>query len=199
MSTTSVFGPVTLEPAVTVCAPRSRLLALPRLAVTALLWAALGVGTVIIGLIAASPLLGYRVFTVMSGSMVPSIGVGDLVVTQPLPARQARAGDVITFSDPEGSGRLITHRVRLATVEAANVQFVTKGDANNTVERWSIPASGTLGRVEYRVPRLGYVMRLAGSPAGRIALMIVPALLLGASGLKRIWRPAEGRSRGSRR
>jgi hypothetical protein len=70
------------------------------------------------------------------------------------------------------------------------VAFVTKGDANTSVEHWKINSDGTIGRVQYHVWRLGYVMFWIRSPLGRLGMVVVPALLLGAFELWRIWRPA---------
>ncbi|HEY3491865.1 MAG TPA: hypothetical protein VGK43_02865, partial [Solirubrobacterales bacterium] len=62
-------------------------------------------------------------------------------------------------------------------------------DANTTQERWKVAADGKIGTVVYRVPALGFAVAWIGSPAGRIGLIIVPALLLIAMLLARIWRP----------
>jgi hypothetical protein len=70
------------------------------------------------------------------------------------------------------------------------VRFVTRGDANTGVERWAVAKNGTIGRVEYRVPKLGYVANRVGSRLGRFTFIVVPALLLALSELWRIWRPA---------
>lgn len=167
---------------------RHRVLSAARLLATVAIWAAAGFGVVIVGVIGASPLVGYRTFTVSSGSMRPGIAVGDLVVTRPIAASEARVGDVVTFADPEGGKRLITHRVRRLDAGPKLVNVVTKGDATNAVEKWHVPRKGTIGRVEYRVPRLGLLFAYTSSPFTRLALIVAPALLLAAAQLKRIWR-----------
>jgi signal peptidase len=136
-------------------------------------------------------LFGFKSFTVMSGSMEPAIGTGSVVVERPIAPTEAQVGDVVTFKDPEGTGRLITHRVTRMSVSGATASFVTKGDANNKSERWNIPAGGSIGRVEYHVPKVGYAMAYAGSRNGRLLLIVLPALLLAAFELARIWRPEE--------
>jgi signal peptidase len=132
---------------------------------------------------------GFKSFTVMSGSMEPAIGTGAVVVERPIAPRGAGVGDVVTFKDPEGGERLITHRVKSVRVRGGTARFVTKGDANNAVERWSVPAEGSIGRVAYDVPKVGYAMAYAGGRHGRILLIALPALLLAAYELARIWRP----------
>lgn len=141
-------------------------------------------------LAAAVPVIfGGRSFSVMSGSMEPNISTGDLVVTKPISPRDAANGSIVTFNDPEKKGRLLTHRVASAVPSGENYSFVTKGDANNTVERWSVPAGGTIGQVMFRVPKLGYVLSATKTPAARMALITIPAVLLAVFALISIWRP----------
>ncbi len=132
---------------------------------------------------------GYRPFTVMSGSMSPAIGTGDVVVVQRIGASAAAAGDIITFPDPSGRDRLITHRVRRTRREADSLHFETKGDANNAAEQWSVAATGDIGRVRHRLPKLGYALVFASGPYGKILLAVIPVLLLAGFELARLWRP----------
>ncbi|HEU0024478.1 MAG TPA: signal peptidase I [Thermoleophilaceae bacterium] len=141
-------------------------------------------------LAAAVPVIfGGRSFSVMSGSMEPSISTGDLVVTLPIAPHEARGGDVVTFTDPENNDRLLTHRVASSADRGDNYALVTKGDANNTVERWTVPADGRIGRVIFRVPELGYLLTFARGPAARVLLIAIPALMLAGFALLSIWRP----------
>jgi signal peptidase I len=150
-----------------------------------------GVGAFCMALLAVVALpnaVGMRSFTVMSGSMEPTIHVGDVVIDKKIRPLDARPGDVVTFSDPTGRKRLITHRIRSLHVQGDTVQVVTKGDANNTVERWSVPANGRIGRVELRVWKLGYPLVYAHSRWGLIGLVALPALLLCLVELRKIWK-----------
>jgi signal peptidase I len=156
------------------------------------IWVVVGVvfGTL---LAATAPLaIGDRSFTVLSGSMTPAIETGDVVVTEPISPLSARVGDIVTFLDPEGTGKLFSHRVQSVHSEGAEVEFVTRGDANTSTEHWNVAADGDIGRVVYRLPKLGYALAWSGSGPGRIALFVVPALLLCGLGLARIWRSGDG-------
>jgi signal peptidase I len=151
-------------------------------------WAGLAFCATLLAAVALPAAIGMHSFTVMSGSMEPTIHVGDVVIDSKISPLDARPGDVVTFSDPTGRHRLITHRVRSIHTRGNQVQVVTKGDANNTVERWSVPANGRIGRVELRVWKLGYPLVYAHSRYGLILLVGLPALLLCAIELRRIWR-----------
>jgi signal peptidase len=166
---------------------------LARAATTSML---LGAGLGIFGVIVAPSLVGGRALTVMSGSMEPALGVGDVVIDSRVSPAEVRVGDIVTFSDPEGTGKLITHRVRRVRIDRGMAHVVTKGDNGNAVERWDLPAGGSLGRVEYRVPLLGFFVFWLNGPFARIGLIVIPALLLAGFELWRIWRPQRPRRLG---
>jgi len=165
-----------------------------------LVWILAGVVTgVVTGVLAAflmSKSMGYERLAVLSGSMEPTISTGDLVLSKEVRPLGVRVGDVVTFRDPKDRSRLITHRVRRYRTKGQDVRFVTKGDANNTVETWTVPAQGSVGRVEVKLPKLGYLFSWIGYPKRRIFLLLVPAVLLGALEVRSIWRsrqPEPGR------
>lgn len=153
------------------------------------LWAVLGaVGTV--GAAVVVPIaFGIRPYTVLSGSMQPAIATGDLVLTETIAPGRARVGDVVTFRDPSRGDRLITHRVRSIRIAGGAADLVTRGDANQAAERWRVPADGRIGRVRYKVPRVGRLALALGTPSGRLLFIVVPALVLGILELGRLWRP----------
>ena len=153
--------------------------------------AGLGFGIGIAGFMTVPMAFGYHGFVVLSGSMQPAISTGDAVLVDSISPIDARVGDVVSFRSPDDPKRMITHRVVSLRATGGVVQFVTKGDANTGVERWSVPADGAIGRVQYRVPKLGYITNRLGSRYGRFAFLVVPALLLGVMEVRRIWSPAE--------
>ena len=164
-----------------------RLVMLLRWPAMILTWLAWGLG---IGLIVAVTLpaaFGLHPLTVLTGSMRPGIQPGDMVVDEPVRATQIRVGDIVTFRDPS-QDRTITHRVRQADVFDGQVHVITRGDANDTVEKWQIPISGQVGRVVYTVPKIGYPVTWSHTRNGRLAMVSLPALLLAIMALVKIWR-----------
>jgi signal peptidase len=143
------------------------------------LFAAVGVGRA----------FGYHALTVMSGSMEPHLRIGDVVVGRRTSVVWVRPGDVISFRDPVSGERILTHRVVRKRIDGANFRLVTRGDANTGVERWQIPVDGDIGSVSFRIPKLGYALVWLRGPFGRIGFVVLPALLLAAIVLARIWRP----------
>jgi signal peptidase len=154
------------------------------------MWILMGTGVTLLIAITALNLFGHRSLVVMSGSMQPVLRPGDLVIDQRITPLQARVGDVVTFRDPSDGSRLLTHRVRSIQVSGDSVTIVTKGDASNAVQRWVIRSDGTLGRVIFRVPKIGYPIFWFRSRTGVFAVLIVPSIILGIYLLIGIWRPA---------
>jgi signal peptidase I len=148
----------------------------------------LGVATGLALTVMLPTLLGGQALTVMSGSMEPVIHTGDVVITQRIAPLDARVGDIVTFRSPEHNNRLLTHRVREIHARGGDVYFVTKGDAVNGVERWSVPANGRIGRTMFRVDKFGYVVHWINRPLGRMALLLAPLLLVTGYAVARIWR-----------
>jgi signal peptidase I len=97
--------------------------------------------------------LGFHVADISSGSMMPHIRVGDVVVASPMEFDAVRPGQIVTVHNPaKDDGSLLTHRVH--AIDADGV-LVTKGDANADVDSTPVPAGDVwLGRL--RVPLVGY-------------------------------------------
>jgi signal peptidase len=150
-------------------------------------------GGLVLGLLLALILplaFGMRPLVVLSGSMEPVLHVGDVTVVERIAPRDAGVGDVVTFKAP-GTGRVTTHRLR-AVRHAGGGRFVftTKGDANNGVERWTLPSDGRLSRAVYRIPLVGHALLVIRTPLGWTLLVALPLLALGAQEILRIWRRA---------
>jgi signal peptidase len=133
--------------------------------------------------------IGGRSYVMRSASMAPTIEPGDVVVTRPIQPLEARVGEIVTFDDPSGSGHLLSHRVRSIERAGDRVRFVTQGDANSGEEHWTVAIDGRIGRVLYRIPKLGYALAWIQGPLGHIGVLVVPAVLLTAVTLARIWNP----------
>jgi signal peptidase len=172
-----------------VVAPAARRGRVRRTAAACVSWGVFGFVTAIVAFLVLPPLVGRHCFAILSGSMTPTLDIGDLVIEHPVHPVEIRVGDIVTFRDPDNAKRLLTHRVVRYDVNPSQVDVVTRGDANTTVERWTIPASGSVGVVEFRVPKAGFLLMHGGGRAGRLTIVLIPAVLLGLYELWRIWFP----------
>lgn len=135
--------------------------------------------------------LGYRMLPVLSGSMVPTLPVGTLAVVKPIPADQARDGDVVTFKNPQGDF-LTTHRIVSIRRRADGSRlFRTQGDAVPDVDPWTLRAPegrGRFGLVKLDVPLAGYALVYIQRPQTALYLVWASVILIAALLLRALWR-----------
>lgn len=118
-------------------------------------------------------------YVVLSSSMSPTIGAGDVVIVREVPPSKVEKGDVITFrSDTGGGPGRITHRVDEVVTRDGERRFRTKGDANEEADQHLVPPGDVVGRVAFWIPFIGYFVSFAGSDLGIVTFVIVPSVLL---------------------
>lgn len=102
---------------------------------------------------AAAPVaLGWAPTTVISGSMLPRLFVGDVAVSRPLGNRPPAIDQVLLFHDPDHPGRLRLHRLVDVTDHG---QLVTRGDANLADDSTPVDLAAVQGVAVLRVPFVG--------------------------------------------
>ncbi|MCW2603606.1 MAG: peptidase signal peptidase [Pseudonocardiales bacterium] len=113
---------------------------------------------------------------VLSPSMTPTFGPGDLILTRAEPAAKIEVGQILVLPEPNAPGQRYVHRVMAVTVEDGQPVVQTKGDANSAPESFKLRVtSDTVPVVVGSVPH-----------AGRLALLlhggILRALVIGLIG-----------------
>lgn len=94
---------------------------------------------------------------VLSGSMVPVMLPGDMIIEKSVDPNELQVGDVLIFRDPGGRpDTLITHRI-IAIDEEEERTFHTKGDANNAEDMSVVKASDVVGKLTFVIPYAGYL------------------------------------------
>lgn len=120
----------------------------------------------IMGLIAAvlilPNLIGFKSMAVLSGSMEPNISVGSIVFVREVEADTLEVGDVISYR--LSGTTAVTHRIN--SIDPATQQFITKGDANESVDSAPISANQIMGKVMFHLPLLGYISIYIRTPLG---------------------------------
>jgi signal peptidase I len=133
-------------------------------------------------------LAGYRPLIDYSNSMRPAVNAGDILISHGVPAQNIRPGDIVSFNDPALQGRLVTHRVLAIHANHQRLYFLTRGDANAASERWSVARTGSVAKVDLRIPEVGWAVAWLNSGLARTATLSLLTLVLGAALLRRIWR-----------
>ena len=117
---------------------------------------------------------------VVGGSMDPAIPRGSLISPTPVSDSSLSPGTIVTVV--ASNGVLVTHRI-IRVLDLADGRFLElRGDANTHVDPALVPASSVMGRVDWHVPRAGFLVGLLGTPLGMLSVV---ALLL--SGTCALW------------
>lgn len=121
-------------------------------------------------------ILGYQLKTVLSGSMEPEFQTGSiLAIKETDDPTIYQKGDVITFQTEDEN--LVTHRI--TEVKQDGQLYVTKGDANDSIDREPVMADNIVGAYTgFTIPYIGYMMAFANTPEGAALLLVVPGVLL---------------------
>ena len=125
----------------------------------------------------------YQSLVVLSGSMEPAIKTGSLIFTAATDTDSLEKGDIITFQQDEDGNMPVTHRIEEVKDDGS---FITKGDANDTVDNAIILPTEIQGKMLVSIPWLGYLINFTKSLYGIILLVIIPAILIIISEMKTI-------------
>lgn len=110
-----------------------------------------------------SRLMGYQVFTIISGSMEPEYNVGDLIYVKKVDPQTIKVGDDITFILNEDLV-IATHRV--VRIDAEKQHFYTKGLANEIEDSDPVHFNNVIGVPKFSIAKLGYVSNFIQNPPG---------------------------------
>ena len=134
---------------------------------------------------------GAETFTVLSGSMRPTLDPGDLVVVRTADPEQIGVGSVVTFQTESGDPAVTTHRVVSQGVnEDGGALYLTRGDGNESADPVWIKDVQLRGTVWYSVPYVGFLAKLmpqglretlAGLVGG---MLLVYALVMFTTGIR---------------
>lgn len=124
-------------------------------------------------------LIGFQVFTVLSGSMEPTYHVGSLIYVKDVDYTELEAGDVITFMLDEDT--VATHRIVEVVpdeTDSSVLRFKTKGDANAAEDGSLVHHKNVIGTPVFTIPKLGYVANYIQNPPGMYVAISAGAVLL---------------------
>ncbi len=95
----------------------------------------------------------FYAIAIASGSMLPNIRVGDVVIVdQHKDYKDLKVGDVIAFRH---DGLIMSHRIYDIVVVKGDYYFYTKGDANEEKDNYVTHPENIIGKVNVKVPYMG--------------------------------------------
>lgn len=109
---------------------------------------------------------GYRIFRVITGSMVPEYDIGEVVISKEVPPQKIKVGDDIVYYGTYGDyyGKIIMHKVtEIEQNEDGSLTFHAKGLNTGSIEDPEIKESQIYGVVKLKSGILTVLYRLATS------------------------------------
>lgn len=123
------------------------------------------VGISVYLLVALPILFGYKPLVVLSGSMEPTYKTGAIIYYEA--SNDIKKGDVIVFES--GDDSFVTHRVD----NIVDNKYVTKGDANETVDAELIEIQSIKGKaINFSIPYLGYYIQFVNINLWLIGIVV---------------------------
>jgi len=129
-------------------------------------------------------------YVVVSGSMIPKINIGDIVIIKnnsfDTSFNNLNVGDIIVFRAPEattedGKPKVIVHRISEIGTSNGKEVVITQGDANP----YSIPGidfpifiENYVGKVVYIIPKIGTISMIITPPINYIIMAVIIGLLI---------------------
>lgn len=127
-----------------------------------------------------SSILGYRMFTIATGSMEPVYNINDVILVKDISPSTLKVGDDIAYLGNRDAvdGLVVTHRIiRIETFEDNKVHYTLKG-VNNENEDPSITEDQILGKVVGKVYIVNFINHVVKNIYGFFFLVFCPLVLV---------------------
>lgn len=128
---------------------------------------------------------GIKIFTVITGSMIPVYDIGDILIVKEILPEEIKVEDDIVYQGEKGSfkGKTITHRViSIKKKDDGNYGIITKGVANFSQDP-EINQTQVLGKVIFKVPIMSFILKII---TNIYVWMFIPVIILIRKNIKKI-------------
>ena len=102
-------------------------------------------------------IFGYKTFSIVSGSMEPTININDIVIVKNADRKEIQKDDIITFKT---QNEIITHRIKNIRNEDGVLIYVTKGDNNEVTDIEEVQFNQIEGKYVTKIPKIGKVFSI---------------------------------------
>lgn len=128
---------------------------------------------------------GIKVFTVVTGSMIPVYNIGDILIVKDVEAKDIKVDDDVVYKGEKGSfkNKTVTHRVlSIEKKDDGNYKIITKGVANRAQDP-EINQTQILGKVVGKIPIVNWILRIIFNI---YTWAIIPAIILIKKNIQKI-------------
>jgi len=121
-------------------------------------------------------IFGYSICYVITGSMLPTLEVGDAILIKRVPEEEIKKDDIITYLSTTGvlAGNYITHRVEEINLVENTLVFTTKGDANTANDTEFITYSKIQGVYVRKIFAVKFLISILSKPINFILFIVTP-------------------------
>jgi signal peptidase len=119
--------------------------------------------------------MGFAVYRISSGSMEPSLKIGDVILSRECDPLKLEKGYIVTYEGKEGEfeGKTVTHRVeKSAYKDKGKIFLVTKGDDNPSSDS-PISTAQVLGKMVGKLDLITIFYNFFITPWGLIAIILL--------------------------
>lgn len=114
-------------------------------------------------------LLGYKAFSIVSGSMEPTLHIGDIIIIKEVNPEELDINDIITFIEGDSA---VTHRIVEIILEGGKTSYKTKGDANNANDSELVKQENIQGKYVCRIEKIGGLISKAKNTTTLVIIVI---------------------------
>ena len=125
-------------------------------------------------------IMGYRVYTIASGSMNPKYKIHDVILVHTVEVKELKVGDDIAYRGERGDlqGILVSHRIiKIEKETNGKLRFYTKG-INNDVTDPSFTEERIIGKVMGKIPVINFLNHIVKNQIGFFFCVFCPLVLV---------------------
>ena len=133
----------------------------------------------------AVEVFGRCILKVVTGSMEPSLHVGDYIYVKKADADTLAEGDIISFysEEPDIYGRIVTHRIKEVQPDGT---YVTQGDANSVRDSKAVRYDQIIGKYQGKARFYRWIGSFGDRKKLLLILVIIPMTLIALYEVKTI-------------
>ena len=123
---------------------------------------------------------GYRIFAVVTGSMVPKYEVGDVLISKEIEPSEIKVGDTVVYKGEVGGfkDKFVTHQIQsINKQEDGTYKFITKGISNIEADP-EISETQVYGKIIYKVKTLSLISKLISNVYVFYFFIFVPMAII---------------------
>ena len=124
-------------------------------------------------------IVGFRIFNVATGSMVPEYNVGDILISKEIDPNELQVGDNIVYQGEKQDfkGKIVTHKIIEKREENGKLFFTTKGIANEEADP-EISEDQIYGKIVYKTIILSFISKIINNIYAFYFLIIIPIAII---------------------